>query len=744
MPGHCHIRRLLFCCVVAVFLFPHIARTQPAPGQYVHTSFPKTTIPFERLLQQPYLTGSPPADVSWSKDGSRIAFRWNPEGYRLRDIYAMSVPDGKPIRLTDAAKIPRMARQDDDRTESQKKEEIQYDGGPGAPIWSPDGKDILFGYRGDIFEAAPTGKAPLRRRTFFTDGVSSLNYSPDGVFISYMHGGNIYLLDRSTGDVRQLTTVSKSGTSLTGYEWAPDSKNLLVTWSDFSGNKTVVIPDYTKDTVEVGSRSRGVVGQSPNVQKVGIVSISGDGIIKWVDKLAPNFYNYGTDWSGDGRQVALSEMGADFKSWRLRVFDIASLKPVQLVEEKSTRYMNDWRPVRWSRDGKTMYFGSDRDGWRHIWKIDALGGAPECVTPGNYDVGGFDRAKNSDDLIYESAEESPLELRVFRLRPDGKKTEITGSLPVSAPTFATGGGLKGAHVSEDGKRVILDAQDRTHPPDIYFAEASGKPKEPRRLTVSQLPDFAKIKLVKPQEITFASPDGKTIHALLWLPPDMTPGRKYGAFIDGMYADSAKNRWGGTLISFAAAELNMVVMQVDFRSSWGYGADFANGYYRSLGQVDADEAVAAANWLKAQTYVNPDRVGLWGWSYGGFLTEMVMFTRPGVFSVGVAVAPVTDWKHYNEWYTRHRLNLPKDDEEAYKKSSPINFAAGLQGRLLMIHGMQDDNVLFQDTVQMTQKLIEAGKDFDVMFYPKDDHSIGRDDSRVHIHRKIYEYLYEWLG
>ena len=345
----------------------------------------------------------------------------------------------------------------------------------------------------------------------------------------------------------------------------------------------------------------------------------------------------------------------------------------------------------------------------------------------------------------ETAEKSPLELRVYRISLDGKKQELTGSLPVSSPIFATDEALNGSFVSEDGKHVILNAQDRTHPPDIYYADAQkNSEQEPIRLTTSPHKDFEKVKLVKPQKVTFTSVDGKTIHGLLWVPNDISSGRKYGAFLHNMYADSAKNRWDGSLISYAVNELNLVVMQVDFRSSWGYGTEFNVGYYRSMGQVDADEAVSAGNFLKALSYVDKERVGLWGWSYGGFLTEMVMCTRPGVFAAGVAVAPVTDWKRYNEWYTRHRLNLPKDDEESYKKSSPVNFASGLQGHLLMIHGMQDDNVLFQDTVQMVQKLISAGKDFDVMFYPKDDHGIGRDDSRAHVQRKIFKYLLMWLG
>ncbi len=722
------------CCCIA---------QNTGSSQLIRSDLPKTDIPFERFFQYPKLTGTPPTDVVWAKDNKHIVFRWNPKAERFQDLYTLELPNGKPTRLVDGSKLPHPALQDDERSEAEKKEEIQYDAGPSAAIWSPDSKELLFTYKGVLYTIESNG-TNLRQRFASRLGPTNPDYSRDGRYISFSLESNIFLISRKMGDIRQLTTVSKPNTSISGYDWSPDSSSLLISWSDNTSSKSVLIPDYTKDKVEARSVKRDIVGQSESVQKVGIVQVEGTGIIKWIDNIPDHFYNYGTEWSPDSTRAALSEMSSDFKSWRLRVIDVKSLKAIQAAEDKSSKYVSDWRPIRWSSDGHNIYFGSDRDGWRHIWKVGAHGGTPEVVTPGSYDIGAFDRPKYSDDIIYESTEKSSLEFHVFRLTPEGKKTELTGSMPVNSPTFADSPLMNGTYASEDGKMVLLNLQDRTHPPDLYLAAENSASHEPIRLTHSPLPDFEKMKLVKPENVKFTSTDGKEIHGLLFKPAHLVAGKRYGVVISDMYADSAKNRWGGLLDSYAASELGLAVLCIDFRSSWGYGADFASGYYHSLGQVDADEAVSAANFLKSLDFIDPNRLGVWGWSYGGYLTEMIMCTRPGTFSTGVAVAPVTDWKHYNEWYTRHRLDEPKDAEEDYKKSSPVNFAAGLKGHLLMIHGMQDDNVLFQDTVQMVQKLIEAGKDFDVAFYPKDDHSIGRDDSRVHVYRRIYKYLYMWLG
>jgi dipeptidyl-peptidase-4 len=283
------------------------------------------------------------------------------------------------------------------------------------------------------------------------------------------------------------------------------------------------------------------------------------------------------------------------------------------------------------------------------------------------------------------------------------------------------------------------ASCRTLNNELYSVEPRVK-----RLTESQLPDFKKVAWADVREVTFPGPEGATLHGLLITKPGLDLTKKHPAFLSSIYADSAKAAWNGYVENYAAMNLDMVVLCVDFRSSWGYGGEFNTGYYRKMGLIDADEAVAAKNYLASLPYVRPDRVGIWGWSYGGFLTCMTLLTKPGVFHAGVAVAPVTDWKNYNEWYTRRRLGLVKDDAKIFEQTSPITYASGLQDELLLVHGMLDDNVLFQDTERLIQRLIDNGKYFEVMTYPRDDHGIGKDTSRPHVYATIVRYLWDRLG
>jgi dipeptidyl-peptidase-4 len=287
--------------------------------------------------------------------------------------------------------------------------------------------------------------------------------------------------------------------------------------------------------------------------------------------------------------------------------------------------------------------------------------------------------------------------------------------------------------------VATMASTRKQPGELYAVE-------PRlaRLTKSGLPEFDQIKWADFKEVSFTAPDGQTIPALLITKPGLDMSKKHPAFISNIYANSAKESWSGYFENYAAMELDMVVLCVDYRSSWGKGGEFNSGYYRKMGLIDVDESVAAKNYLTSLPYVREDRVGIWGWSYGGYLTCMTLLTKPGVFYAGVAVASVTDWKSYNEWYTRRRLGLVKDDKEFFEKTSPITYADGLKDNLLLIHGMLDDNVLFQDTARLMQGFIDHGKYFDELSYPRDDHSIGKDTSRPHVRASIMRYLYNKLS
>ncbi len=692
----------------------------------------QTKITLERLYSRPYLWGTSPSGAQWSPDGKRIAFLWNTEGHRFRDLWAAEMPKGEPVRLTKMQEVEPIPLEHDERTEDEKKDDKIYDKGISQFDWSPDNRTIAFLYRDDIYlvdAIAKTEPTPLFRTVAKEEKIS---FSDDGHYLACISGANLWLRDMHDGSLRQLTTLSKEHHNINWYEWSPDSKNLWLRMENRTDQKEIIIPDYTPRYVKTKTVRRSYVGETKTESKTGLISVDG-GLIRWMEDWEPLNYVYNVRWSPDGSHFLISEVSRNYHKWKLHLADAETLKSTILHEEEHKRYFTII-DVAFSKDGKTVFFLSPADGYTHLYSIPTSGGKPTQLTKGEWDISHLQRPKQSQYLFYLSYEIDPLEQHAFRISPDGKKKTRLSSSP----------GFEYVIPSEDGTEAILAYSTPTTPWEYYWVK-TGNPKEPRRITHSQIDGFENVPFVVPQHITFTnSSDGKTIHAQLFIPPNLDPNKKYPAVLSCVYANSAKNCWTWIWNHYMSAVEGYVVMTVDFRASYGYGDDFHTGYFRKLGVIDVEEAVSAAQYLKSLGYVDPDRLGIWGWSYGGFLTNMVMFNAPGVFKAAVAVAPVNDWRNYNEWYTRQRLGLPEEEEEIYEKTSPLYRAEGLQGHLLLIHGMQDDNVLFQDTVQLVQKLLEANKDFDVMFYPKDDHSIRRDESRKDVMRRIADYFLQHLG
>lgn len=708
---------------------------------------PKTSIPIERFYQYPLINGRSPSAPAMSHDGKHIVFGWNQTGERKLDLWTLDFPSGERRKIVAADSISRLPRQDDTRTELEKKEELLYDGGIGSAQWSPDDKTILFSYRGRTWLADPDGKN-LRAIVDGPAAIGGPQFSKDGRYLLYSDGQNIDRYELKTGAVKQLTFFSKPRTSVAGFDLSPDGKTIAVTWSDSSKDGTHVMMDFSKDRATVVNIQRDWNGDLNVNTQVGVVPVDG-GLVRFVPDLPRYTWVKGFDWSPDSSKLALSWIKDDDKEFTISLIDPVKATKFDVYNEKVSAdapaytSINDWRVPVWARDSRSIYLGTDYVGgkptFRSIVQIGLNGKDVRTVYAEPHDVGNFMRPEKSDRLILMTAARSPLQTEMTILEPDGKRTvHVVVPDGYSAPKAFNWSELP--LVSDDGKSIATMASSRTMPADLYAVEPKAK-----RLTVSQPAEFNKIKWATFEEVTFDGPDGAKIHGTLIYDPKIDRSKRHPAFVSSIYADSAKHAWGGFFENYAAMELGMVVLMVDFRSSWGYGSMFNSGYNGRMGLVDADEAVAAKNFLAARPEVRADRIGIWGWSYGGYLTLMTMLTKPDAFDTGVAVASVTDWKSYNEWYTRRRLGLVKDDKDKiFEKTSPITYASGLQGHLLMVHGMLDDNVLFQDTARMEQRLIDAGKYFDLATYPRDDHSIGKETSRPHVFGTIMRYLYRNLS
>lgn len=447
-------------------------------------------------------------------------------------------------------------------------------------------------------------------------------------------------------------------------------------------------------------------------------------------------------------------------------------------------------PVEWSPDGERILFLSERDGWNHLYLIRASGTRPLSVAVGQsaarLAVRGLRQLTHGKWEVETRG--FPLEMRP-RFSRDGRRVYFTAnkedpSLRHLYWVNVEGGepyrltdseGYNAALVSPDDRRVALLLSSFAQPWDLYVRlNARGEPW--RRVTTSPLPEFDDYEWPQPKIVEFPAKDGNTVRALLFPPTEITadllktatvrlpgpaPPRREKSrgpriekvpvinFVHGAgYAQAVLNRWGGYQtqrfqFNQFLSQHGYAVIDVDYRGSAGYGRDWRTGVYLHLGGKDLEDELAVMDYLKTVPYVDTNRAGIWGVSYGGFMTLMAMFLSPDTFQAGSAWAAVTDWENYHRHYTQQRLRTPGEHPEAYKRSSPIHHVARLKNHLQIQHGMVDSNVHFQDAVQLIDALVAAGKQFDLVVYPQSDHGWVRPKVWQHSTRAAFDFFEKHL-
>jgi dipeptidyl aminopeptidase/acylaminoacyl peptidase len=388
----------------------------------------------------------------------------------------------------------------------------------------------------------------------------------------------------------------------------------------------------------------------------------------------------------------------------------------------------------WLGDNKTVYFQSERDGWSHLYTVSIDGGeAPKQLTSGRFEVSDVRLSEDKTKFFFTSSEGDPGQRHLYSM-------PVTGGARVRITTMP---GNNQATVSPDESSLAIVRSYSNKPPELYIAP--NRPNAPageiKQVTTSPIDEFFAYNWIDPPVVTFKARDGAEVPARLYKPAKWQKGGPAVLFVHGAgYLQNVHKWWSSYYREYMFHHLLMergfIVMDVDYRASAGYGRDWRTGIYRHMGGQDLSDQVDAVKYLVAEHGVDPKHVGLYGGSYGGFITLMAMFTEPDVFAAGAALRPVTDWAHYNHGYTSNILNVPQNDAEAYKRSSPIYFAQGLKGALLICHGMVDVNVHFQDTVRLVQRLVELRKEnWELAVYPVEDHGFERASSWADEYKRI---------
>jgi len=433
-------------------------------------------------------------------------------------------------------------------------------------------------------------------------------------------------------------------------------------------------------------------------------------------------------WSDDGTAALLPVRAADNKDRWLMAFDPATATTRVLHHEHDDAWVH-WfadNSVGFVPDARTVWFLSEHTGWLHLYTVPFDGGEPRALTSGKFEVDELRVSVDRKNFHLTTSKESLFERHLYRMPVGG------GAMSKLTSTV----GWHEAIVSPVGT-TSADVYSYTNkPPELYIGSV--------KATTSPAPEFASYSWLDVPIVHFTARDGASVPARIYQPanwPVNGTGGPAVIFVHGAgYLQNVHRGWSSYFREYMFHHLLMergyLVLDVDYRASSGYGRDWRTAIYRHMGGVDLNDHVDAAQWLAREHRVDPKRIGIYGGSYGGFITLMAMFTTPDVFAAGAALRPVTDWAHYNHPYTANILNTPQSDPEAYRKSSPIYFAEGLKGALLICHGMIDVNVHFQDSVRLAQRLIELRKEnWEAAMYPMEDHSFVEPTSWADEYKRI---------
>lgn len=504
------------------------------------------------------------------------------------------------------------------------------------------------------------------------------------------------------------------------------------TWLDLTGGSA---PDSDGEAGEMAGEgdTDDAEGDPPEDDRLAVASFAG--------------------WNDAGSHGLVFAVDYDYKTWRLYAYEAASGELTLLDSHHDEAWVGGpcfgfqgagcigWFPAESAGSTPRAWYVSEETGYSHVYAIDADGGDKQALTAGDWEVLGATIPDGWDAFLLQTSELSPFDQHPWRMEFDGSDRvqllEGEGSFTVTP--------------SPDGRRFAVLHSRSNRPPELYVADAAPGA-EMTRFTTSPTETWLGFPWLQPEIVHFEARDGVPVPARIYRPSDfgVEPNGAGVVFVHGAgYLHNVHNWWSNyyreyMFHHFLAAQ-GYTVLDIDYRGSAGYGRDWRTAIYRHMGGWDLSDQVDGAAYLVREEGVDPGRMGIYGGSYGGFITLMALFTAPASFRAGGALRAVTDWAHYNHWYTSRILNLPHEDEEAYRQSSPIYFAEGLEGHLLIAHGMYDTNVHFSDVVRLAQRLIELGKEnWEMAVYPVENHGFVEPSSWTDEYRRIYELFERVIG
>ena len=719
-------------------------------------------LPLERITESPDLSGPSVRDVQVSPDGGRVAYLRGGDDDRLRqDLWVFERSTGRTRRLIDASKL------DGDRVPSleeqarRERERTAGSRGIGHFQWSPDGRAVLFD-AGRKLHLATLGAdgTPALRVVAEGDDLIDPRLSPKGRYVAFVRGQNLHVLDLASGKVRALTrdgrgTVHNAESEFVaqeemgqprGYWWSPDETMIAFKRFDEAPVPIQRRFEIQADTTQVVEQHYPLTG-GPNVAvRLGIVGVE-RGRTRWIALgAAPDPYIPRVDWLPDSKSVAYQRISRDQKTLELFRVEVRGLRQTLLHTDTSRTWIDLHDDLRFLHDRPAFVWASDRDGRKHLELIGLDGKVLHAITAGDWQVDQLLAVDEAAGLAYVAGDvASALERHVWRVRLDGSDA--------ATPT----------RISEAGGWHVADFPQGDQAPTLWV-DRYNDPATPPRVGVRDLEGHLLAWIeenrldeqhpyhryldhhVVPEFGTVPAHDGTPLNYAITRPPGFDPSKRYPVFhyvYGGPGAQVVQRHWLRPFLQ-AIAQRGYIVFSIDNRGSDRRGRAFSDAIFGRLGDVEVRDQLAGLAWLERQPGVDRDRIGVMGWSYGGYMALMLLAKAPpGRYAAGVSVAPVTRYELYDTFYTERYLGTPQDNPAGYRDTSVFPVLDRLATPLLLVHGMADDNVLFTNSTALMAALQAQGKPFRLMTYPGGRHGLSDRAMTDHVNRLIADYFDEMV-
>ncbi|MFQ5889085.1 MAG: DPP IV N-terminal domain-containing protein [Gemmatimonadota bacterium] len=580
-------------------------------------------------------------------------------------------------------------------------------------------------------------------------------FSPDGSRVAFVRDNDIFVFDLASGEERRLT-YDGSETIINGttdwvyeeelslrdaFQWSPDGQRIAYWRFDQSPLRAFYLLDESSLYPSLTRILYPKAGERNSIVRVGSLEVA-SGETTWFDTGAEeDVYVARMEWAESSEEVLIQRLNRHQNHLDVLLGDARTGETHLLFSETDDAWVEVRDDLEWIENGRRFVWTSERDGYRHLYMYEREGRLFRQITRGEWDVTSFHGVDQRAGLAYfTAAMHNPVTRSVYAV-------SLTRS---TAPKMVAGG--RGVHEAEFSPdfRLFLDRHSKIGtPPRTVLRRADGS--EVR--VVSENAELAarvdSLGLREPEFITVSAADGTPLNAYILKPPDFDPGHAYPLLMyvyGGPGSQRVLDQWSGSryLWHQMLVQRGILVACVDNRGTGGRGRDFTRQVYLRLGQLETADQVAAARELGALPYIDESRIGIWGWSYGGYITLLALLEGEGTFAAGVSVAPVTAWELYDTIYTERYMRTPAENPDGYRAGTPLTRAAKLESAVLIVHGTGDDNVHAQHTIRMVEALEEASKQFDMRLYPSKTHSLSGRTTRVNLYEMITRFVMRELG